>query len=47
MNMRYSRGDALFLRDGDVYRELPVQIGFAMCNLKQLESDRLSCDQDE
>lgn len=29
VNMRYSRGDALFLRDGDVYRELPVQIGFS------------------
>lgn len=28
VNMRYSRGDALFLRDGDVYRELPVRIGF-------------------
>lgn len=44
VNMRYSRGDALFLRDGDVYRELPVQIGFAMSNLKQLEIDRLSGD---
>lgn len=47
VNMRYSRGDALFLRDGDVYRELPVQIGFAMSNLKQLEIDRLSGDKDE
>ena len=47
VNMRYSRGDALFLRDGDVYRELPVQIGFAMSNLKQLEIDRLSGDKAE
>ena len=47
VNMRYSRGDALFLRDGDVYRELPVRIGFAMSNLKQLEIDRLSGDKAE
>ncbi len=47
VSMRYSRGDLLFLRDNDVYRELPVQIGFAMSNLKQLEIDRLSGDKAE
>lgn len=46
-NMRFSRGDALFFRDGDEYRELPVQIGFSMSNLKQLEIDRLSGDKAE
>lgn len=27
-NMRYKFGDALFIKDGDIYRKLPVQMTY-------------------
>lgn len=31
-NMRYAHGDKLFIKDGDIYRVLPVQIGYKAWN---------------
>lgn len=40
-NMRFIHGDALFLRDGDVYRVLPVQMTYTAHKLQQAEKVRL------
>ena len=40
-NMRFIHGDALFLRDGDVYRVLPVQMTYVGWGEKKTENIEL------
>lgn len=40
-NMRFIHGDALFIKDGDIYRVLPVQMAFEAWESRQAEVDQL------
>ena len=40
-NMRFIHGDALFIKDGDVYRVLPVQMTWVAWQSRQAEVDLL------
>lgn len=40
-NMRFIHGDALFIKDGDVYRVLPVQMTWVAWQSRQAEVDEL------
>lgn len=43
-NMRFIHGDALFTKDGDVYRVLPVQMTHLAWVEKQSEIDQLKAE---
>ena len=37
-NLRYRYGDALFMKDGDIYRKLPVQMAYMAWKFKHDET---------
>lgn len=41
-NMRFIHGDALFIKDGDVYRVLPVQMVWVAWQSRQVEVDLIN-----
>lgn len=43
-NMRFIHGDALFIKDGDIYRVLPVQMTWVAWQSRQAEVDLLQLE---